>query len=119
MLGTCTGAYVRRARGSLAAGVAFTALGVVVLLAVVYFQSHAIEWHRLLLSLSMLAIGVGVVMGGISLLAMKGRSIEEAYRLGYDLGFEKGHQWANHEDERITRYLDEHSDGDRPKPEAS
>ena len=57
----------------------------------VYIEHQSLNWVRLLGSLALVAIIVGVVVAGIALLAIRGRSIEEAYQLGYDLGFERGY----------------------------
>lgn len=72
------------------AGVGTTAVGSVGVVASIYVLRGDLNWVRVMGSLGMLAVIVGVVMGGVSLLALKGRSIEEAYSLGYDVGFEKG-----------------------------
>lgn len=101
-------AFARRARLSLIAGIILAAGGLLVWLLSAFRMGNTADAVS---ELGRLAVIVGVVMGGISLLALKGRSIEEAYRLGYDLGFERGHQWASHEDEHVTRYLDEREHG--------
>lgn len=69
-----------------------TAAGLLTLIWSIYAVRGTIDWTRAAGSLAMLAIICGVVMGGVALLALKGRSIEEAYTLGYDVGYEKGYR---------------------------
>lgn len=81
----------RRARAAFIAGNCIAVGGVGALMTFVYIEHQSLNWVRLLGSLALVAIIVGVVVAGIALLAIRGRSIEEAYQLGYDLGFERGY----------------------------
>lgn len=51
-----------------------------------------IAWATTLQRLAFTAVVVGVTLLVYAGLRRKGRSIEEAYRLGYDVGFENGFQ---------------------------
>lgn len=82
--------YHRRAKFSLHLGGLLTVGGFAALTLSIYLIRGTIDWQRAMGSLAMLAIIVGVVMGGVAFLALRGRSIEEAYTLGFDLGYEKG-----------------------------
>jgi hypothetical protein len=48
------------------------------------------DWFKVAAVVGRLIITLSAIAGGLAILALKGRSTEETYQLGYDLGYEKG-----------------------------
>lgn len=73
------------------AGVATTALGLFALAAVTAGSAERDVAH-LLWGLAIVVIVIGSLAVGVGMIVRHGRSIEEAYRLGYDVGYENGYK---------------------------
>lgn len=102
---------------TLVAGVALAAIGLgvtVAALAITWDGPFDGAWAEAIAPVARLAVVVGVIMWGASIVALRGRTMEEAYRLGYDIGFEKGvvvgrrSQHCDLTDESIAAALDEY-----------
>lgn len=83
-------AYMRHTHGALLGGALAASFGFAAAVARAFVPPGG-HLERLL-ELGHAGIAAGVIMGACALLAMRGRSIEEAWRLAYDLGFERGYR---------------------------
>jgi hypothetical protein len=71
------------------AGIIVAALGVLTLAGLLLRDRH-IDAEAMVRTVAVNAVVIGVVLLVYAALRAKGRSIEEAYRLGYDVGYENG-----------------------------